>query len=180
MVIGRLRKEKGHSFLIDAIDEVRKRIPEVKLIIVGDGEEEKRLKERVKRLSLTETVVFTGLRRDIPELLTIAELVVLPSLWEGMPNSLLEAMAAGKPVVATSVGGIPEVVANGETGILIPPRDSKALAETIVRLLRDREKGHAMGMKGKKRVEQYFPLAQSIHLTEMVYQEILNRKVLLC
>jgi glycosyltransferase involved in cell wall biosynthesis len=180
MVIGRLRKEKGHSFLIDAIDEVRKRIPGIKLIIVGEGEEEPRLKAQVRRLSLTETVVFTGLRRDIPELLTIAELVVLPSLWEGMPNCLLEAMNAGKPVIATAVGGIPEVVLDGYTGILVPPWNSKALTEAMVRVLSQQEVAHKMGARGRKRVEQCFPLEKSIFETEMLYQEVLNRKVLLC
>jgi glycosyltransferase involved in cell wall biosynthesis len=180
MVIGRLRKEKGHSFLIDGINEVRKRIPEVKLIIAGDGEEEEKLKAQVKRLSLSDTVVFAGLRRDIPELLTIAELVVLPSLWEGMPNCLLEAMNTGKPVVATTVGGIPEVVQNGETGILVPPRDSHALTEAIMRIFSQREEAHAMGMKGRKRVEQLFPLKKTLEATEVVYQEMLNREVLGC
>jgi len=180
MVIGRLRKEKGHYFLIEAIDELRKKIPEVKLVIVGEGEEEERLKRLVRKLSLTDTVVFAGLRRDIPDLLTIGELVVLPSLWEGMPNCLLEAMAAGKPVIATTVGGIPEVVMDGETGILVPPRDSHALTEAMIRILNQGEEARAMGIKGRKRVEQFFPLQKSLNETEMVYQGMLNRKVLSC
>jgi len=180
MVIGRLRWEKGHAYLIDAMDNIRKRMPEVKLIIVGDGEEEKRLKDKARQLFLTETVLFTGVRGDVPALLAIAELVVLPSLWEGMPNCLLEAMNAGKPVVATTVGGVPEVVLDGDTGILVPPRDSKALAEAIIKILSRKEEALLMGTRGKKRVAQCFPLEKSIHAIEMVYQEVLNRKVLLC
>jgi glycosyltransferase involved in cell wall biosynthesis len=97
-----------------------------------------------------------------------------------MPNCLLEAMNAGKPVVATRVGGIPEVVQDGVTGILVPPRDAGALRDAILKILSRREEAHTMGMRGKKRVMQSFPLEKSIRATETVYQEILNRRVLLC
>jgi glycosyltransferase involved in cell wall biosynthesis len=180
MVIGRLRREKGHAYLIDAIDDVRKKIPDIELIIVGEGEEEKRLKDKAKKLSLTDTVHFTGVREDVPALLALAELVVLPSLWEGMPNCLLEAMNAGKPIVATRVGGIPEVVIDGDTGILVPPRDSKALKEAIIKILSRREEAQEMGMRGKKRVVQCFPLEKSIHATETIYQESLSKRARLC
>lgn len=180
MIIGRLRKEKGHIYLIEAINLVRKKIPEIKLIIIGEGEERKKLIKRVTQLSLSNKVIFTGARRDVPALLKIAELVVLPSLWEGMPNCLLEAMNAGKPVVATNVGGIPEVVLDGITGLLVPPANPVALGEAIIKVLSSKDRAEAMGLMGKKRVNECFSLEKSIKATEAVYQEILKSKKLLC
>ncbi len=110
-------------------------VPALKLLIVGEGEEENNLKNLARSLDLTEQVIFAGLRLDSDTLYPFAELFILPSRWEGMPNAVLEAMAAGKPVVATEVGGVPELVLHGETGILVPPGDTDALAQAILDLL---------------------------------------------
>ena len=179
MTVGRLHKQKGHCYLIQAVSKVRKEFPKVKLLITGEGEEENNLKKLVKALDLTNEVVFAGLRSDIEGILPMAELFILPSLWEGLPNALLEAMAAGKPVVATKVGGIPEIVVHGETGILIPPRDTDALAIAIIDLLQNRLKAKDMGEAGRIRAGKCFSIYKMIEKTENLYQELLKEKQLI-
>jgi len=179
MTVGRLHEQKGHCYLIQAVSEVRKEFPKVKLLITGEGEEENNLKKLVKSLDLTNEVIFAGLSSDIEGIFPMAELFILPSLWEGLPNALLEAMAAGKPVVATKVGGIPEIVVHGETGILIPPRNPHALAIAIVDLLQDRLKAKDMGEAGRIRAGKRFSIYKMIEKTENLYQELLKEKQLI-
>jgi len=179
MTVGRLHKQKGHCYLIQAVSKVRKEFPKVKLLLTGEGEEENNLKKLVKSLDLTNEVIFAGLSSDIEGILPMAELFILPSLWEGFPNALLEAMAAGKPVVATKVGGIPEIVVHGETGILIPPRDTDALAIAIIDLLQNRLKEKDMGEAGRIRAAKRFSIYKMIEKTENLYQELLKEKQLI-
>jgi len=179
MTVGRLHKQKGHCYLIQAVSKVRKEFPKVKLLLTGEGEEENNLKKLVKSLDLTNKVIFAGLSSDIEEILPIAELFILPSLWEGFPNALLEAMAAGKPVVATQVGGIPEIVVHGETGVLIPPRDTDALAIAIIDLLQNKLKAKNMGEAGRIRAGKRFSIYKMIEKTENLYQELLKEKQLI-
>jgi len=179
MTVGRLHEQKGHCYLIQAISKVRKEFPKVKLLVTGEGEEENNLKKLVKSLDLTNEVIFAGLSSDIEEILPMAELFILPSLWEGLPNALLEAMAAGKPVVATKVGGIPEIVVHGETGILIPPRDHDALAIAIIDLLQNRLKAKDMGEAARIRAGKRFSFYKMIEKTENLYQELLKEKQLI-
>jgi glycosyltransferase involved in cell wall biosynthesis len=179
MTVGRLHEQKGHCYLIQAVSKVRKEFPKVKLLVTGEGEEENNLKKLVKSLDLTNKVIFAGLSSDIEGILPIAELFILPSLWEGLPNVLLEAMAAGKPVVATKVGGIPEIVVHGETGILIPPRDTDALAIAIIDLLQNKLKAKNMGEAGRIRAGKRFSIYKMIEKTENLYQELLKEKQLI-
>ena len=179
MTVGRLHKQKGHCYLIQAVSKVRKEFPNVKLLVAGEGEEENNLKKLVKSLDLMNEVIFAGLSSDIERILPMAELFILPSLWEGLPNALLEAMAAGKPVVATKVGGIPEIVVHGETGILIPPRDTDALAIAIIDLLQNRLKEKDMGEAGRIRAAKRFSIYKMIEKTENLYQELLKEKQLI-
>ena len=111
--------------------QVQEHIPTVQLLLVGDGELRGDLEAQTRSLGLSEIVTFAGHRADIPEILATLDLFVLPSLWEGMLNAVLEAMAAGLPVVATAVGGTAEVVVDGVTGLLVTPRDPDALANAI-------------------------------------------------
>jgi glycosyltransferase involved in cell wall biosynthesis len=161
---------------LHAISEVVKEIPKIKLLIIGKGEEENKLKDLAKSLDLTNKIIFIGLRHDVKKLLSLARLFILPSLWEGMPNVLLEAMAAGKAVIATEVGGIPEVVVHGETGILVPPEDSDALAKSIKYLLQDEIKINKMGETGRVQVEKHFTIAKMLERTEILYQKLLKEK----
>ena len=176
MTAGRLHRQKGYDFLIQAIGQVQRSFPAVKLLILGEGEEENSLKRLADSLDLTRKVIFTGLCPDPGSLLSRAELFVLASRWEGLPNVLLEAMAAGKPVVATEVGGIPELVVQGVTGVLVPPQDVQALAHAIEGLLGDERRAQAMGAAGRERVGQHFSIAAMIEKTENLYHELLKRK----
>jgi glycosyltransferase involved in cell wall biosynthesis len=179
LAAGRLHEQKGYRYLLQAMARVQKEIPAVKLILAGEGDDENKLKNLAKVLDLTEHIVFAGVQTDIGTILNRAECVVLSSLWEGMPNVLLESMAAGKPVVATAVGGVPEIVVDGETGILVPPRDSGALANGIISLLRDSAHAAQMGRAGKARVEKAFTIAHTIQETDKLYRELLTGKHIL-
>ena len=179
LTMGRLHRQKGYDYLIRAIAEVKLEMPTVKMLIVGEGEEENNLKNLVKSLDLSKEVIFTGLCLNVVKILSSAELFVLPSLWEGMPNAVLEAMAAAKPVVATRVGGVPELVVDGETGILVPSEDTAALARAIVDLLKDTRKADRMGKAGRERVRQHFSMTAMVAKTDSLYQELLKTKKLL-
>lgn len=174
--IGRLELIKGHSYLIDAMAQIRAYLPQAILLIVGTGTAQVMLQEQVRKRGLSGVVLFLGERQDIPPLLRAMDLFVLPSLDEGFGIALLEAMAMELPVVATHVGGIPEVVDNGKTGILVPPWDSGALAQAIVALLKDEEKSHRMGMLGKERVLSRFTAQRSVAQLESLYQSLLQAK----
>ena len=117
-----------------------------------------------------------GLRPDVDRMLQCSELFVLPSRWEGLPNALMEAMAAGKPVVATTVGGVPELVVNGVTGLLVPPQDTLALADAVTGLLSDEKRSLAMGAAGRERVQKCFSMDAMIAKTEALYQKLLTKK----
>lgn len=178
LTVGRLHKQKGYDFLIQAFATVRKECSTVKLLIVGEGEEENNLKNLAKSLDLTDQIIFTGLFLDSGKIFPLAELFILPSLWEGMPNAVLEAMAAGKPVVATEVGGVPELVLHGETGLLVPPRDPDALARAILDLCTDPVRARTMGEAGRVRVQEHFSIASMLDKTEHLYHELLATKCL--
>ena len=118
-------------------------------------------------------IIFTGVRNDIPALLSAIDLFVLPSLWEGLPNVILEAMAAGLPVVATAVGGTKELVLENKTGHLVPPHNHVALASTIVELLADRQRMNMMGKSGQQRVQDYFTLDKTTNHVHRLYAGLL-------
>jgi glycosyltransferase involved in cell wall biosynthesis len=149
--VGRLHQQKGYPFLLEAIKTVRNQIPDIQLLIVGSGKMEIELKSIVKKLDLSDSVTFTGARTDIPAILSSLDLFVLPSLWEGHPLVLLEAMATGLPVVATQVGGNPEVVIHGETGLMVPPSNPVQLASAIITLMQNPDLRHKMGEAGRQR-----------------------------
>jgi glycosyltransferase involved in cell wall biosynthesis len=173
---GRLHRQKGYDLLLQALSVVQESFPGVKLLILGEGEEEKSLKKLAHSLELSEKVLFLGLRSDVDRLLHCSEIFVLSSRWEGFPNVLLEAMAAGKPVVATAVGGVQELVVDQLTGILVPPQDATALADAIMLLLSDKKRALAMGASGWERVLQRFSMDAMLSKTESLYHELLARK----
>jgi sugar transferase (PEP-CTERM/EpsH1 system associated) len=148
--------------------------PLADLLIVGDGPQLGALQAQAVGLGLGERVHFLGSRNDVPQVLAALDVFVLPSLHEGMPNAILEAMAAGLPVVATAVGGAPEVVVDGVSGLIVPPRDPLALADALSRLLDDAALRDRMGAAGRQRVEENFSQARMVRETERLYQELMS------
>lgn len=148
-VIARLVPVKGHIYFFHALKLVIEKIKDIKVLIVGDGELMDELKNKVKELGLTKIVLFLGNRNDVPEIMNICDLIVLSSFNEGFGLSLVEALICGKPVIATSVGGIPEVIKDKETGLLVSPRNSFALGEAIISLISNDLLMKEMGEKAK-------------------------------
>lgn len=135
--IGRLSREKGHVDLLEALTKLRERTRSFHLVIVGEGPERARIEAARRRLSLESHVTLAGLQHDVATYYALADAVVLPSHSEGSPNVLLEAMSAARPIVATRVGGVPEIVTHEETALLVPPRDAQAMARALARMLSD-------------------------------------------
>jgi glycosyltransferase involved in cell wall biosynthesis len=173
--MGRLSREKRFDRLIDAIGEVRRRFPEARLLLIGEGPErpvlEKRAAERAPG-----GVIFTGFRSDSTRLVARAELFVLSSEREGLPISLLEAMALGVPVVAPAVGGIPELVRSGESGLLAEEGSASALAPLIERLLGDPELRARLGASARETVRRRHDVSRTAASTEQVYAEVLAER----
>src|SRR5262249_33566826 len=147
---------KGHRYLLDAMPTVLKCFPNCVLLLVGRGDLEVSLKEQAKRLGIEERVRFLGMRQDVPRLLAVMDMFVLPSLSEGLSMALLEAMASGKSVVATRVGGNPELVDHGKTGLLVNSEEAEDLAGNLIKILNDRTMLHEFGRAGAERVRGHF------------------------
>jgi glycosyltransferase involved in cell wall biosynthesis len=156
LMAGRLSPDKGFHVLIDAIPAVLAKAPDARFIICGDGVQRHELERQVVSLGLKDVVVFAGFRNDLDSWMPNADLFVLPSFTEGLPNVLLEAHASGVPVVATAVGGSPELVVDGETGWLVPPGVRPALAAGMIRLLCDDSRRRQMGLAAQARVREHF------------------------
>ena len=176
--VGRLSPEKGQFWLLKALANPLLHKADIHVVFMGDGKMSTELLDLSTQLGLNEMVSFVGMRRDILEWLPNFDIFVLPSDWEGISLALLEAMATGIPVVATAVGGTPEVVVDGETGLLVPPRDPEALAESITRLLNDPEMRQRMGQAGRQRVQDHFTIEETVLKTEHLYNTLLEEKVL--
>ena len=172
--IGRLVWQKGFEYLIKAIPSVAEKFPEAKILIVGEGELEAKLKAESEKLKVRDKIIFTGFRQDIKEILSAIDILAMPSLLEGMPFVILEAMAMAKPIVATDIESITEILDNGKTGILVPPKDPDALSRAIISLLTDGDKARQMGFKARMTVEEKFRVEVIVDRVEKVYQELLQ------
>jgi glycosyltransferase involved in cell wall biosynthesis len=172
LCVARLDAQKGHTYLLPAV----RNVPNAIFVLVGDGSERASLEAQAANIGVRDRVIFLGHRDDVAELLATCDLLVLPSLYEGLPLSVLEAMAAGKPVVATSVGGTPEAVLDGETGFLVPSRDPTALVRAIQRLLTDACLRRKMGMAGRLRVQRNFSVTQMVAGVTQTYEKLLDRR----
>jgi glycosyltransferase involved in cell wall biosynthesis len=177
--VARLSDRKGMPFLLDALKLLKDEGRRFFCLIVGGGgssSEEKiaLLKQKAESQGLTPRLVFTGLRNDIPEILSLIDYFVLPSLDEGLGRSLVEAMAAGKPVVASRVGGIPEAVEDGTTGILVPPGDAHALAKALSAMLDHPGIAAEMGRRGRERAEKFFDEERMVDSICLLYRELLG------
>lgn len=174
--IGRLSPEKDHFTLLLAFSELSRASDNVKLIVVGDGLLRRDLEAKCSELGIKDKVKFLGFRDDIAEMLSIFDVFVLSSVTEGISLTLLEAMAAGKTVVATNVGGNPEVVEDGVTGFLVPPQNPEKLAETINNLLKNRGLSQKMGEAGRNHIKENFTLERMVKEYETLYERLLNEK----
>ena len=156
VVVATLKEQKGHRYLVEALASVVPQNPQVHAIFIGNGPLRTELESQAKERELDKHIHFLGNRQDVPELLAASDLFVLPSLWEGLPMALLEAMATGLPVIATKVSGTVQVVIPDESGILVPPGDVEELAQSIGFLLHDPKRARSMGQAARQRVVKNF------------------------
>jgi glycosyltransferase involved in cell wall biosynthesis len=173
LMIGRLHEEKGHHVLFQAIPYVLDRIGKVLFVLAGDGPHRGRLEAQAEVLGISECIRFLGQRRDVPILIAGADIVILPSLAESFGYALVEAMSLGRPVVASDSGGIPEVVAHDETGLIVPKGDAEALGRALVRVLADRTLAERLGNAGRRRAG-LFSFDRMIKGYEDVYRQVLG------
>ncbi len=173
-IVARLTPAKAHEVLLEAFDRLAIERDDAWLVVVGDGECRDAVREHAERLRSRERVVLAGERRDVPSVLAAMDVFVLSSRTEGLAVTLLEAMAARLPVVATRVGGNAEVVVDGETGRLVPPGDPPALARAIAEVLDDAPRARAMGEAGRRRVEARFSVAAMVERYETIYASLVG------
>jgi len=175
-IVAHLADHKGHQYLIQATKILKQQAPKIKTIIVGEGPLSMELDRQAKELDVEDIVFFLGFRKDIPKILSSLDLFVLSSHLEGMGSSILDAMASRLPVVATKVGGIPEVVINGETGLLVPPRNPSALARAILMLYSNKTLASRLGQKGYELVHRKFSAEAMADKVVRLYEKIGLRK----
>ena len=161
---------KGQEYLIRAMPHIIKVFPTARLLLIGDGPSESYFVEIIKSLNFRERVILTGFRKDIPELVNILDLYVHPSLTEGLSIAVIEAMFLKKPVIATRVDGLPEVVVENQTGYLVPSKDAESIAKAVIDLLGNREKMRQMGEAGFKRAEAKFTPDVIVKELEALYR----------
>ncbi len=176
--IGRLSYQKGQRNLIEAAPLVIERFKSIKFFFVGEGELESELKAQVQEKGLQDYFIFTGYRTDIPRLISAFEILVMPSLFEGLCFAVIEASAMGIPVIATAVGGMRRSVIDGKTGLLIPPSGPGVLADAILRLLGHPQEAREMGLAGQRYFQEMFTQEQMVRKTEELYESILRNAAL--
>jgi len=174
-VLGRLETQKGHTYLLQAWPAVLRDFPDARLLVLGDGTLRPRLEAQARDLGVAASVIFAGFRADVPRMLDTIDVLALPSLYEGMPLTAIEASAMARPVVATAVDGTPEVIRDGLTGVLVPPASPFALAAALTRVLRDRAAAERMGHAGRDHVLSRFSVARQVEATARVYRGVAGR-----
>jgi glycosyltransferase involved in cell wall biosynthesis len=170
--VAALVPHKGQKHLIDAAALVVRRVPDARFVIAGEGELRPSLERQIKEHHLEKHVLLAGFRPDVLSLHKAFDVFAMSSVSEGLGTSLLDAMACGRPIVATTAGGIPEVVVDGQTGLLVPPRDHQAMADAIVRLLSDPELRKRMGAAGAARARTKFSADRMVRETLRLYQRV--------
>jgi glycosyltransferase involved in cell wall biosynthesis len=171
--VGRLSEQKGHRYLLDALPAVFAKEPRARLLLVGDGDQETALREQARALGLAERVVFAGHRSDVPALLGAIDLLAISSTYEGTPLALFEALAAGKAIVSTAVDGCAEVLADGRTALLVPPRDPVALGAALQRALGDAGLRAALSAAALSEARAY-DIGACVGKMEALYDEVLR------
>jgi glycosyltransferase involved in cell wall biosynthesis len=174
--VGVLRSVKGHEITLRSVKTVIDAFPDAKFLIVGDGPRKEALLNFTNELGIAKHVIFTGFAENIPEIYSFSDVAVLSSLSEGLPQSLLQAMAAGVPVVTTQVGGVPEVVIHERTGLLVGSRDHEGLARGIIRILKNRDDAERLTKNAKELVLREYSIDKMIDKIESLYKELLEKK----
>lgn len=172
--VARLTDQKGHEYILEAAKIIIERNPKVFFLIIGDGPKKQKLIKLAESMNLLNNVLFIGKRADVPNILKSIDIFVLSSLWEGFPMTIIEAMASGLPIIVTDVGGNSEAVKNGTNGILIPPKNSKELANAVFKLLENIELRKKMGKKSREIVTKKFTALQMVKKTENQYLKLLK------
>ncbi|MFQ5739058.1 MAG: glycosyltransferase family 4 protein [Acidobacteriota bacterium] len=175
-MVAHLSPEKGHDTLLRAAARLKSEFPTTTYVLVGEGKLEPRLRQEVERLELSKSVSFTGFRSDSEALMKQFDLFCLPSLSEGLSSAILAAMANRLPVIATRVGGIPELVVDGETGLLVPVQDVGCLTRSLATLLKSESVRRRMGARGRRRIETNFTLKQKLDQSTLLYRRLLESK----
>ena len=175
-IVGRLFPIKNHRLFLDAAARVAAREPDCRFVIVGDGILRPELEQVSSDLGLAGRVIFTGWRKDLPRIYADLDVLVVSSDNEGTPVSAIEAMAARCPVVATRVGGIPDLIIDGETGFLVPPKNAEQLAAAVIHLLREPDVAHRVGQAARAVARERFSVERLIDDTEDLYEELLTEK----
>lgn len=173
--VGRFAPQKNHMLLVEAFSRALKEYSSMELWLVGDGPLRPAVEDAVRERGMERSVVFWGIVPKVEEVLEETDIFVLSSDWEGLPLVALEAMAAGKPVISTNVGGVPELVENGVTGFLVPPKDPDALTNAILRLARDPQLRKQMGLAAKRHAIERFDISRTIRLHEDLYLKLWRR-----
>lgn len=173
--VARLEEQKGHEYLLEAVSLVRPEIGDLTVLLVGDGQRRPRLEEQALKLGLAGCVRFLGTRRDVPFVLRALDLFVQPSRWEGIPLTLLEAMAAGLPVISTRVGRAGEIIEPGHNGLLVPPADSVALAAAILEAYRHPEARRTWAQRGCRTVAEKYSERRMLGEFADIYRELARR-----
>ncbi|MFZ5453610.1 MAG: glycosyltransferase [Thermodesulfobacteriota bacterium] len=173
--VARLEEQKGHEDLLAAVRLVQQEVPDLTLLLVGEGTREAQLRTLAQELGLGQVVKFLGTRRDIPEILPALDVFVMPSRWEGIPLTLLEAMGCGLPVVSTRVGRAPEIIADGANGRLTPVADPEALARAILELYQDPGKRQEWGEQARREVQEKYTLEHFLEQFAAIYLELYEK-----
>jgi glycosyltransferase involved in cell wall biosynthesis len=170
--------KKGLAVLLHALADVARRndMPAWQCVLVGDGPARDGLRHLAAELGLPGRIVFAGMRRDAASVLPVMDIFVCPSLYEGFGIAIVEAMAAGRPVIASDVGGIPEIVVHEDTGLLVPPGDAGALADAIAALLSRPDRARALGARGRERARQRFSIGTAVRRHQQLYEALSARR----
>jgi len=177
-IIGRLTHQKGHIYFLKAVSELIKEFPDIKCFIVGDGDLKDELIKTAKTWGILPNCIFTGNRRDVTQILSILDVFVLSSVSEGFPIVLLEAMAAGCPVVSSNVGGVPELIEDGINGVLVPSQNHESLVRAISDLLKSKNKRQDMGAAARRIVEEKFNAGKMVNKVQEIYDNLIKEKIL--
>ncbi len=176
VLVGNMHSDvKGHPWLIAAAPAVLQEFPQTRFVLAGDGDARPQFEEQAARLGVQQNFLFLGRRSDIPDLLASCDIAVLPSRAEGLPNAVLEYMAAGLPTIASRVGGNAELIEDGVTGLLVPSEDAVALSSALLRLLRDPELARHLAENGQRMAVENYSFERLMREVEGLYTELLDR-----